>query len=736
MSYADTAFNYQVDASATSGLPVSLSLVSGPATISDKTLTITGEGSIVVQAVQEGDENYLPASSQTISFKVKRFQSIDFADIPDKTLGDPPFPVTATSSSGLPVTISIVSGPAIIANDLVTIIGAGNVVIQAFQAGDVMYSAATLTQNFIVNEKTQSIDFPSIPEKTYGDPPFLITATSSSGLPVTFSILSGPATIKKNVITLKSAGIIVVKASEQGNDTYKPVNTTQSVIVKRKSQSISFPTISPKIFRGTPLSFQVNPTATSKLKVVLSIISGPASVLGHTIKILGIGAVTVQAIQTGNQFYDTAIVTQTFKVKGIQKIDFEKIPAKILGDAPFAVIAKSIAGLQVDFTILSGPAVVSGNIVTLNGGGTVKIKASQAGSNNYFSAPDVIQSFKVNIAPSVNLTIPDNGSYVALATIALSAKASDADGIVKVVRFYSGKNLIGTDYAAPFFIKWYKVPVGDYTLTAKATDNSGIVTTSDPIHVTVVPNVPPAISIINPVNNQITRGPANLQLQAVASDPDGSITKVEFYKGKILLHAERFLGYSWEWKNVRPGKYIITAKAYDNNGAVTTSVPVNLSVVPLERSTVSITAPIDGATYINPSDVRISAIASNADGAISKVEFYDGTTLLATEKYAAYSWNWKNVPVGDHTITVKAYYKIGNKVITSAPVMITITPRNPPINNRPSGDNSKNEINASATLKLVPNPAHNISNIYTTGLQKNKKVTKSIISPSGVVQKT
>jgi hypothetical protein len=67
-----------------------------------------------------------------------------------------------------------------------------------------------------------------------------------------------------------------------------------------------------------------------------------------------------------------------------------------VGDAPFAVSASASSGLPVSFAIVSGPATISGNTVTLTGPtGTVTVRASQAGDVNYFAAPDVDRSFEV-----------------------------------------------------------------------------------------------------------------------------------------------------------------------------------------------------------------------------------------------------------------------------------------------------------------------------------------------------
>ncbi len=92
-----------------------------------------------------------------------------------------------------------------------------------------------------------------------------------------------------------------------------------------------------------------------------------------------------------------------------------------------------------------------------------------------------------NTAPSVAITAPANGTiYSAPATISLAATAADSDGTVAQVSFYNGTTLIATDTSAPFTATWSGVPVGTFSLTAVATDNSGASTTSAAIAVQVV----------------------------------------------------------------------------------------------------------------------------------------------------------------------------------------------------------------------------------------------------------
>ncbi|PHR73259.1 MAG: hypothetical protein COA67_03600 [Lutibacter sp.] len=106
------------------------------------------------------DENFDPFDGFTFDdFKVITLnsniaQAIKFDPLDDKTIASPSFPVSATASSGLPVSFSIVSGPATIAGNTITLNGVtGTVTVQASQAGNSNYApAANVTQSFEVTE--------------------------------------------------------------------------------------------------------------------------------------------------------------------------------------------------------------------------------------------------------------------------------------------------------------------------------------------------------------------------------------------------------------------------------------------------------------------------------------------------------------------------------------------------------------------------------------------------------
>ena len=99
---------------------------------------------------------------------------------------------------------------------------------------------------------------------------------------------------------------------------------------------------------------------------------------------------------------------------------------------------------------------------------------------------DVLIVIATNAPPNVTLTTPTNNSVFATATtIALAANATDADGSVTNVEFFQGATKLGEDNTAPYQYNWTNPPAAVYSLTARATDNGGLITTSAPVNITV-----------------------------------------------------------------------------------------------------------------------------------------------------------------------------------------------------------------------------------------------------------
>jgi hypothetical protein len=132
----------RLSARASSGLPVTFGLRSGPCAVAGDVVTIKGAGRCVVRASQNGTDGWhVPASAMTSITIDRASQTISFGDLPAKTHGDPPFAVQATASSGLPVAFSAV-GSCSGAAATVTIAMAGDCTVTASQAGSENYLPA------------------------------------------------------------------------------------------------------------------------------------------------------------------------------------------------------------------------------------------------------------------------------------------------------------------------------------------------------------------------------------------------------------------------------------------------------------------------------------------------------------------------------------------------------------------------------------------------------------------
>jgi len=247
------------------------------------------------------------------------------------------------------------------------------------------------------------------------------------------------------------------------------------------------------------------------------------------------------------------------------------------------VNAVSVSGTRVQLTLAS--PVFYGDVVTLSyikpagnplqtaTGGTAASISNQPVTNN-----------RINIAPGVVITSPViNSSFTSPANINITANATDADGSIIMVEFYSGISKIGTISAAPYSFAWNNVSMGTYSLTAVATDNYNLKTVSSAISISVnngttSGNKPPVIKISNPSKGNKFDNPATITIDADASDSDGTITKVEFYSGAQKLGEVTTEPFTYTWKDVKSGNYIITAVATDNLNATTTSLPIEFEV--------------------------------------------------------------------------------------------------------------------------------------------------------------
>ncbi|MCX6953254.1 MAG: immunoglobulin domain-containing protein [Verrucomicrobia bacterium] len=240
-TFGDAPFT--VSATASSNLPVTFSITSGPATASGtngSTITLTAGGTVTVHATQAGNGDYAAAPAVDQSFAVAKLsQTITFGTLSGKTYGDAPFNVSATASSALPVTFSIASGPATATGtngSTITITGAGDVVVRASQAGNGNYNPATaVDRNFAVAKALPVVTWNNPVAITYG------TALSATQLNATASIPGNLVYNPASGAILNAGGSQTLNATFTPTDSanYFPVTATVALTVNKATPSIT-----------------------------------------------------------------------------------------------------------------------------------------------------------------------------------------------------------------------------------------------------------------------------------------------------------------------------------------------------------------------------------------------------------------------------------------------------------------------------------------------------------------
>lgn len=343
----------------------------------------------VVATISE--TNYQGSASGTLVIG-KASQTITFNTLSAKTVGEVSYNLSATASSGLAVTFtSSNTAVATVSGSTVTIVGAGITTITASQGGNSNYSVATdVQQTLTVNSASkldQTITFNALTGKIFGDSPFGLVATASSGLNVTFSSSNtSVATVAGSTITIVGAGSTIITASQAGNDTYNSTSTQQTFSVSKAVATISLSNLTPT-YDGSAKSATVTSTPTGLTIGVTYDGSSTAPVQAGSYAVV---ATVNSANYTGNA--TGALVIG----KASQSITFSTLANKTTGDAPFALSASASSGLPVSFSSSNtSVATISGSTVTVVGAGNTVITASQAGNSNYNSALDVVQNFTV-----------------------------------------------------------------------------------------------------------------------------------------------------------------------------------------------------------------------------------------------------------------------------------------------------------------------------------------------------
>ncbi len=421
---------------------------------------------------------------------------------------------------------------------------------------------------------------------------------------------------------------------------------------------------------------------------------GSATVYPYTINWTPttLGTFTITAVATGsNSAQATAVSTITVNSATAPTVS---ITAPSTGSTVGVNLAQTITATAASSTgyITSVEFLVNGKPLstdtvfpytaswTPSGTGTYILTAVAKDNSGVIttSTPATI-TVAASAAPTVSLTNPGSGSsYTIGSSLTLTAAASDSDGTITQVSFYVNGALLSTDTTAPYTSSiWTPASSGNYTLTAQATDNSGNVTTSTAVTVTIGSNAAPTVSITSPASGLNYSLGNNVLIGAVASDTDGFIASVQFFANGQLIGAKTAAPYTFSWKPASAGTFALTAVATDNIGSSTTSTAVSVTVTSAIAPSVSLTNPASGASYGVGTSIPLNAAVTGGNGPTAQVEFFINGASLSIDSSAPYNTVWTPASAGTYSLIAVATDNAGVSG-TSTAINVTVTSNGAP----------------------------------------------------------
>ncbi|HEY5914250.1 MAG TPA: Ig-like domain-containing protein, partial [Verrucomicrobiae bacterium] len=340
------------------------------------------------------------------------------------------------------------------------------------------------------------------------------------------------------------------------------------------------------------------------------------------------------------------------------------------------------------------------------------------------------------LAPVVTLTSPVGGTvYAAPATFSLAASVTANGHTITKVQFYSGTTLLGEDTATPYTFSYGNVAAGSYALSARVVYDAGSTVSSASAGVTVTATSPPAgglsfaspsgaisapfyitnSAICQPVYTSLSSGgravytftaPSSgdylvsaqvnapsvdnnsffVNIDAEPTDPpmiwdipvtSGLVSRTASWRGNGTIDAPQFAPKVF---TLSAGTHQLIVRGREGNCQLgTITIAPNGTTPPVTNAppVVTLASPANGASYTAPASISLSATVTDNGHTITKVQFYNSSTLLGEDAAAPYSFAWNNVGAGTYALSATAVYDTGNTV-TTPPASVTVNAASTP----------------------------------------------------------
>jgi hypothetical protein len=278
----------------------------------------------------------------------------------------------------------------------------GGILIRAALAALALASALVPAASAEDSRRKQDILFAELDARNVGDAPFQLAAKATSGLPVAFEVVSGPAVLDGRTLKLRGAtGLVVVRATQAGNGFFLAATPAERAFEVRAHPVAPVILSQPEGGQariGEILSLQVE--ASGEPRPSFQWRRDGTPIPGATDSRLTIAS----AAPGDGGTYDVVVSNPMGSVtsgrasvtvgKRSQSISFQGSANPRAGQ-PVILTASASSGLPVRFDVISGVAVIGGSTLTCTQSGTVVVQASQGGDSNYAAASPVTQTFLV-----------------------------------------------------------------------------------------------------------------------------------------------------------------------------------------------------------------------------------------------------------------------------------------------------------------------------------------------------
>lgn len=228
-----------------------------------------------------------------------------------------------------------------------------------------------------VNKRSQTIAFPAPAARAWNSPPVDPGVAATSGLPVTLSILSGPAEIDNGRIRVSGVGTVLVSAKQDGNEIYEPASTVvRSIVVTKAAAQMHLGDLI-HVYDGTAhaASFTTTPAGLAAQLTYDNQPSPPSE--GGTYEVAGL---------ISDPLYEGGARASLEITKAAQSIAYADVASRPFSAGSFAPSFHASSGLPLAVGVAGGPGRADGTYVVPTGVGTVVVRAEQKGNRNYGAA--------------------------------------------------------------------------------------------------------------------------------------------------------------------------------------------------------------------------------------------------------------------------------------------------------------------------------------------------------------